>query len=281
MKKIIKDYFIISLGVVIVALGLHLFLVPANLAVGGVSGFAIVVNNIFPNLSIGSIMLIMNIILFVIGFIFIGKQFGTKTIYASFALSGFIWVIEKLYPLEQPLVEDMLLNLFFGILIGGIGMAIVFYQNASTGGTDIIAKILNKYFHLNIGKSLLLADLVVTILAGLTFGLELGLYALLGVIMNGFIIDNIIEGLDLKISVSIISSQPDEIKAFINNNLVRGATIYRAEGAYTNQERPVITAVMNRKEFINLKAFIKKTDKNAFVMVSSVREVLGEGFNLH
>lgn len=281
MKKTIKNYFIISLGVLIVALGLHLFLVPANLAVGGVSGFAIVVNKIFPNLSIGSIMFIMNIILFIIGFIFIGKQFGTKTIYASFALSGFIWAIEKLYPIKEPLVEDMLLNLFFGILIGGIGMAIVFYQNASTGGTDIIAKILNKYFHLNIGKSLLLADLVVTILAGLTFGLELGLYALLGVIMNGFIIDNIIEGLDLKISVSIISSKPAEIKDFINNNLVRGATIYRAEGAYTNKERPVITAVMNRKEFINLKAFIKKTDKNAFVMVSSVREVLGEGFNLH
>ena len=156
----------------------------------------------------------------------------------------------------------------------------LFYQNASTGGTDIVAKILNKFFHINIGKALLLSDFVITFLAGLTFGLELGLYALLGVIMNGFVIDNVIEGLNLKISVSVISVYPDEIKEFINTNLERGATIYHAEGAYTNKDKMVINTVLSKKEFIRLKKFIKQKDEDAFVIASNVKEVLGNGFGL-
>lgn len=279
MKSLIKDYIIITLGVIIVALGLNFFLIPADLAVGGVTGFAMVVNNVLPILSVGSIMFITNIVLFIVGFILIGPQFGAKTIYASFTLSGVIWIIEKVYKISSPLVNDMLLNLFFGILISGIGMAIVFYQNASTGGTDIIAKIINKFFHVDIGKALLMSDFIITLFAGITFGLELGLYALLGVIMNAFIIDNVIEGLDLKISVSIITSQPDKIKYFINSALERGATVYHAEGSFTKEDRPVITTVMNKKEFIKLKIFIKNSDENAFVMASNIREVMGRGFH--
>ncbi|WP_425445914.1 YitT family protein [Dethiothermospora halolimnae] len=280
MKSLIKDYTIITLGVIIVALGLCFFLVPADLAVGGVTGFAMVFNNIFPVLSIGSLMFILNILLFIVAFILIGPQFGAKTIYASFALSGAIWAVEKLFPLADPLTDDMILNLFFGILIQGIGMAVIFYQNASTGGTDIIAKIFNKFFHIEIGKGLLLADFFITLMAGLTFGLELGLYALLGVIMNAFVIDNVIEGLDLKMSISIVSQKPEEIKSFINNSLSRGATIYHANGAYTNKEKKVITTVVSRREFIRLKTFIKETDDKAFVMVAHVKEVLGEGFSI-
>lgn len=280
MKRIIKDYVIITIGVIIVALGLCFFLVPADLAVGGVTGFAMVINNILPQLSIGHMMFIMNLILFIVAFILIGRQFGAKTIYASFALTGAVWIMDEFLPIYEPIVNDMFLNLFFGILIQGIGMAIIFYQNASTGGTDIVAKILNKFFHIEIGKALLLSDFVITLLAGLTFGLELGLYALLGVMMNAFVIDNVIEGLDLKISISIISLYPDEIREFINKDINRGATIYRAEGAYTNNSRTVITTVMNKKEFIRLKKFIKEKDKNAFVMASTVREVLGNGFSL-
>lgn len=280
MRKIIKDYMIITIGVIILALGLCLFLVPADLAVGGVTGFAMVINNTFPGLSIGHMMFIMNLILFAVGFILIGKQFGAKTIYASFALTGVVWIMDEFISIYNPIVDDMFLNLFFGILIQGIGMAIIFYRNASTGGTDIVAKILNKFFHIEIGKALLLSDFVITLLAGLTFGLELGLYALLGVIMNAFVIDNVIEGLNLKINVSIISVYSDEIREYINKELNRGATVYRAEGAYTNSNRTVITAVMNKKQFIRLKGFIKEKDEEAFVMSSTVREVLGNGFSL-
>lgn len=280
MKSIIKDYITITIGVIIVALGLTFFLVPADLAVGGVTGLAMVINSIYPQLSIGPMMIIMNLILFIIAFILIGRQFGAKTIYASFALSGTIWIIDVFVPIYEPLVDDMFLNLFFGILIQGIGMAIIFYQNASTGGTDILAKILNKFLHIEIGKALLISDFIITFLAGLTFGLELGLYALLGVIMNAFVIDNVIEGLNIKISISIITSYPEEIKKFINKDLNRGATIYRGEGSYTNVDRIVITTVMNKKEFIKLKKFIKKKDKDAFAMISNVREVLGNGFDI-
>ncbi|RKD21422.1 Uncharacterized membrane-anchored protein YitT, contains DUF161 and DUF2179 domains [Caminicella sporogenes DSM 14501] len=276
----IKDYVIVTIGVIIVALGLSFFLVPADLAVGGITGLAMVINNIFPQIAIGPMLVVMNILLFIIGFILIGKQFGIKTIYASFALSGIIWVIEAFFHIEKPLVDDMFLNLFYGILIQGIGMAIIFYQNASTGGTDIIAKILNKFFYIEIGKALLLADFMITFLAGITFGLKLGLYALLGVLMNTVIIDSVIEGLNLKINISIITSSPDKIKKFINEELKRGATLYYAEGAYTNENRTVISTVMNKKEFIRLKKFIKENDKNAFVIVSNVREVLGNGFRL-
>lgn len=280
MKKLIKDYVIITIGVIILAFGLCFFLVPADLAVGGATGFAMVINNAFPGLSIGDIMFVMNLILFIVGFILIGKQFGAKTIYATFALTGVVRIMDECAPILNPIVDDIFLNLFFGILIQGIGMAIIFYRNASTGGTDIVAKILNKFFHIEIGKALLLSDFVITLLAGLTFGLELGLYALLGVIMNAFVIDNVIEGLDLKINVSIISVYSDEIREYINKELNRGATVYKAEGAYTNSSRTVITAVMNKKQFIRLKGFIREKDEDAFVMSSTVREVLGNGFSL-
>ncbi|KGG81313.1 membrane protein [Caloranaerobacter azorensis H53214] len=280
MKNIVKDYVIISIGIIIVAFALSFFLVPADLAVGGITGLAMVIKSVIPSVSIGVLMFIMNLILFVVAFLLIGTQFGAKTIYASFGLSGAMWVFEKFFTIKGPVTDDILLNLFYGILIQGIGMAIIFYQNASTGGTDIIAKILNKFFSIDIGKSLLMADFVVTLLAVLTFGAKLGLYALLGVIMNGFVIDNVIEGLNVKMNVMVISSVPDKIKMFITEELERGATIYYAEGAYTNQTRPVIMAVMNKKEFIRLKSYIKKIDKKAFVTVSTVHEVLGEGFNM-
>ena len=279
MRDLIKDYLIISLGVVIVALGLSVFLIPANLAVGGVTGFAMVINNIFPHISVGSVMITMNVVLFIIAFILIGKQFGAKTIYASFALSGTIWLIEVIYPLNDVIVDNMILNLFYGILIQGIGMAVIFYQNASTGGTDIIAKIINKFFHIEIGKSLLFSDFLITLMAGLTFGLELGLFALLGVIMNAFIIDNIIEGLNLKIKLSIITICPEKIKEYITDELDRGATIYKAEGAFTGENREVLSTVINKKEFIRLKSYVKEVDEDAFVTASNIKEVLGNGFS--
>lgn len=276
--KTIKEYFIITLGILILTLGLSVFLIQADLAVGGITGFAMIINKAFPFISIGATMMVSNIILFILGFLLIGRQFGAKTIYASLTLSGMIWIFEKVAPLKGPVVEDMFLNLFFGILISGIGMAIVFYQNASTGGTDIVAKIINKYFNFDIGKSLLMADFLIVLLAIQFYGLEPGLYAMFGVIMNAFLIDNIIEGLNLKINVRIISSKSQEIRDFIIDELDRSATIFNAEGAYSNSKVTIISTVLNKREFIRIKAFIRSVDENAFVTVANVREVIGEGF---
>lgn len=276
--NIFKNYLLITIGVLIVAFGICFFLIPADLATGGITGLAMVINEVAPAISIGQILLILNIVLFIVGFLTIGKAFGAKTIYASFLLSGIIYVMDEFIKIDAPLVDDLFVNLIVGILIQGIGLGIVFNQDASTGGTDIIAKVLNKFFHFEIGKALLMADFVVVSLAAYSFGIELAIYAFLGIVMNGFIIDTAIEGFNLKVSVSIISKKTDDIQKFIVDVLERGATIYTAKGAYTMVDKEIVTSVMDKKEFIKLKTYIKEIDPDAFVMISNVREVLGEGF---
>lgn len=272
-----KDFVFITIGIILVAAGMHYFLIPNDLAAGGVSGLGIVLNY-YLGISVGLLMIIMNIILLVIAFIVIGTDFGGKTIYASVGLSGAVWILEKVSPVKKSITGDLMLELIFGILISGVGMAMVFYQNASTGGTDIIAKILNKFFHINLGMALLFSDFFITLLAGVTFGLKIGMYAVLGVIINSYVIDSAIEGLNICKEVIVISPKSKEIKRFIIEELERGATIYKAEGAYTNETREVITTVVDRRQFVKLKIFIQNIDKEAFVTVKNVHETLGEGF---
>lgn len=281
MKRLLKTYAVITFGVLILTVGLVLFLIPADLAVGGVTGLAMVINRWFPVIDIGLSLMVMNILLFLLGFWLIGSGFGAKSIYASLALSGAVWLSERFLPITQPFTDDLFINLFFGILISGIGMGIIFYQNASTGGTDIIAKILNQYFHTDIGKSLLAADFLVTLLAMAAFGPKLGLYALLGVIMNGVIIDNVIEGLDSRMKIHIVSLRHEEVAEFITGTLGRGATLYDARGAFTGASKTVIASVMTKREYIKLKQFIREIDPEAFVTISHVKEVFGEGFKLN
>ena len=239
MKKV-KEYVLITIGVLLVALSIECFLAPNKIAAGGITGIAIIINNFFPSISIGILMLIMNVILFVVAFIFIGSKFGAKTIYSSLSLSGIIWAIERLYPGKLAVTNNLFLASVFGIVISGIGMGIVFNQNASTGGTDILAKILNKFVHLNIGKSLLMVDFVVTIFAGATFGIEIGMYAILCVVMNGFIIDSVIEGLNMCKQIMVISLKNNEISKFIMEDLDRGCTILEGKGAFSGNSTHIL-----------------------------------------
>lgn len=277
MKKA-KDYILITIGFILVALSLELFLVPNKIAAGGVSGIAIIINSIFPVLDVGLLMLIMNVILFIVAFMFIGNKFGGKSIYTSLGLSGTIWLMDKFQLYKLVLTKDLFLASVFGTLISGIGMAIVFNQNASTGGTDILAKILNKYFHIDIGKSLLSVDFIVSCFAALTFGANVGMYALLCVIMNGFIIDNVIEGMNTCKEVMILSSKNREISKYIIDELERGCTIFNGKGGYSEKDASILYTVLSRKQFILLKKFIKEVDSRAFITVSEAHEVLGEGF---
>jgi len=278
MKKTIYEYIMITIGLLLVAAGVYFFLIPNDLAAGGVTGLAMVINYYFPVLNVGAIMLVLNVILFIIGFIFIGSGFGIKTIYSSLMLSFMISMMEELFPMAGPITNDIFINLIFGILVGAIGMAIVFNQNASTGGTDIVAKILNKYMHLEIGKGLLLADLLVTLLAIAAFGATVGMYSLLGVIINGFTVDSAIQGLNIIKKVEIVSSKGAEIKNFIIKELDRSATLYDAKGAYSLQNKEVITTVLGKREVIRLKNYIKEIDPKAFIITYNVHETLGEGF---
>lgn len=278
MKNIIKEYVLTTVGMLFVSAGMYFFLMPNDVAAGGANGLALVINHYVPSLPVGAIMICINIILFILAFVVIGGSFGAKTIYASLGISGMVWVLEKIYPMSKPFTGDIMLELIFGILTTGVGMAIVFNQNASTGGTDITAKILNKFFSIDIGKAVLCCDFFVTLLAMATFGAQKGLYALLGVIINGFVIDEMIEGINVCKNVVIISSQCDLIKQFIMDDLGRGATVFVAKGAYSDEEKEVINTVVGRKQFIRLKNYIKSIDKEAFIMINNVHETLGEGF---
>lgn len=277
MKESVKEYLFIFLGVILVAISLEYFFIPNNIAAGGLTGLAIVITNYVSVLSPGPLVFIMDLFLYIIGFIFLGKNFGVKTIISAFSLAAMMTIIEKfLNPFA--ITEDLMLAAIFGTLITAIGMALVFNGNASTGGTDTIAKILNKYFHIDIGKSLLVVDFLITLLGAITFGLDIGLYAMLSVIINGFAIDKVIEGFTVCKEVTIISTKNKEIGKFIMDELERGCTYLNGIGGYSGNETQVLYTVLGRKQFIALKQYISKIDPNAFITVGEVHEVMGEGF---
>lgn len=273
-----REYGLITLGVLLVAIGIEFFLAPNKIAAGGVSGMAIIINYYRPKMSIGLLMLMMNVILFIIAFIVIGNQFGGKTIYTSLSLSAMIWVMDKMMTPNMVVTNNLMLASIFGTFMCGIGLGIVFNQNASTGGTDILAKILNKFLHLDIGKSLLIVDFVITLLAAISFGADAGMYALLAVVINGFVIDTVIEGLNISKQILVISSKNDLISKFIIEKLERGCTMLQGKGGYTKEDTYILYTVLGRKEFVRLKQYIKEIDAKAFITISDAHEVLGEGF---
>lgn len=278
MKLDIKKFLMINAGLAIMTAGLYFFLMPSNLAVGGATGLAMVLSYLIPSIPMGVILAVINIILFITAFLVLGKEFGGLTVYSSLALSGMIAILELAVPMTQPFTDDLFINLIFGILISGVGMGIVFNQNASTGGTDIIAKIINKYLHLDIGKSLLAADFLITLFAGLVFGARLGMYALLGIVINSFVIDKMIAGFNVKINMIIISDHIDVINEFILVDVFRGTTLYHATGGYSKEDKRIINTIVSRSEYIRIRNFVRSIDQKAFVAVSYITEVEGEGF---
>lgn len=277
MKKKLTEFIFINFGLFLVAAGIVLFKIPNNFATGGVSGIAILVDK-FSDVPVGLWMLLINIVLVILGFVFLGKNFGSKTVYSSFVLSGMVWLLEQLIVITQPLTGDTFLELIFAILLPAVGSAIVFNCNASTGGTDIVAKILSKYTSINIGKTLLIADFGITLAALFVFGIRTGLYSILGLIMKGFIIDLVIESLNVSKQFVIISERPEEIKEFIVKELKRGATIHKAYGAFSHDEKEVITAIMSRRQAVRLRKFIREVDEKAFIAITNSSEIIGKGF---
>ena len=276
--KWMKSFLLINLGLVLTAAGIHFFKVPNNFATGGVSGLAIVIRHFFPGISVGPLMLIINVALLIAGFALIGASFGSKTVYSSFALSGMVWVLDRVFPLSGPLTGDMMLELAFAIILPAVGSAIVFNQNASTGGTDIVAKVLNKLTSIDIGKALLMADFIITIMAGLVFGIRIGMYSFLGLIMKGFLIDIVIESINIRKQIVIVSENPEVVREYIIKNLHRGATMHTAVGAFTNEQKHVITTIVNRRQAIALRDYMHEVDKKAFITITNTSEIIGKGF---
>ncbi len=273
----IKEYVLTTLGLVITALGLVMFLIPNDIAAGGVSGLSMILKEFIP-LPVGVWMYILNGILFLIAFLTIGFDFSAKTIYSTFVLNFFVDFFDRIVHIWRYTGDDLMLAVFFGDILTAIGMALAFSQNASTGGTDIIARIFNRYFGTSLGITLLLIDFTIGATSALVFGMEKGMYAILAIIMNGITIDFVLHGIEMSSEVLIFSKECERIKKFITEDLKRGATLIPVIGAYTGEERTALMTVIRRRELARLVHFIRVVDPSAFVVIKEVRQVLGEGF---
>jgi uncharacterized membrane-anchored protein YitT (DUF2179 family) len=233
---------------------------------------------IIPNLKPGAFVFVLNMILLIIGFLFFGKGFGVKTAYASIAFSAQIWILEIVFPLSGPLTDQPLLELVYAVLLPAFGSALLFNNDASSGGTDIVAMILKKYSSLDIGKALLISDSIITVSAIFVFGVKIGLFSIAGLLSKALIVDTVIESINLNKFFTIITTKPDEICAFINRDLNRGATVQDAKGAFTHQPKKIVVAVVNRPQAVRLQRHIREVDPDAFILITNTSEIIGKGF---
>ncbi len=278
MGQQVRKTLIISLANLIVAFGIFYFWIPLKIAPGGTTGLTVILQHYLPALPISLTMAIINGILILLGFLFIGREFGGYTIYSSAILSVYMRIFEVFFPISGPMTSDYTLSVFFGALTVGIGIGLVFNEGASTGGTDIIAAILNKFTHTSIAMSLLIADLAITILATAILGVEIGMYSILGIILNSLILDKMIQGVNRRMEMMIVTSKFDEVNTFLNKEIGRGTTILKGFGGFSQKDRKVIITVLSKSQYVKTKLFLKEIDPTAFVISDTVSEVLGEGF---
>lgn len=277
MNKNIKEFLLVAVGATLMSAAMYFGMDPHSLAPGGVYGASVVLATLLP-FPVGAISLVLNGILFTLAFKFLGSHYGAKTIFATIVFSGALIVFEKLFPNVEPLTDDILLDLLVGTVVSAIGLIIVLNQNASTGGTDIIASIIQKYTGWEFGKALMAVDILITLGASYFFGLKIGLYSLFAVIAYGVVIDYILEGFDKNKEMTIVTSKNEEVLNYIFEDLDRSATLYQAKGAYSNVPKEIIVTVLDRGSFVRLKNFMKDTDPTAFITVNETYEVLGEGY---
>lgn len=275
-KRIFLDYLGITVGSALLALSLTLFLIPNRIAAGGLSGLATIIYH-FTGFPVGVMTFLMNVPLFIAGIKSFGLSFGPRTIYGMVIYSLFIDVFQQLFPV---LTNDLLLATIYGGVIGGIGVEIVFLSRGTTGGTDMIARLINHFTNLSMGKGLLLADGFVVLLAAILLNAEVALYAVLTIFITSKTVDVVQEGLNYKKAAFIISNHSREIMQGILKELDRGVTILKGIGGYTNEEKEILYCIITRSELTRLKRMVYDIDQNAFMTISDVHEVLGEGFSV-
>jgi len=275
MKKLgsLKDIVLMTLGTAIIAASVFFFLVPSDIPLGSVTGLAIIISKMIP-VSISVITFCLNVILLIIGFIFIGPEFGAKTVYTSLLMPVFMGVFERLWPSFASIMGDQLLDVCFFLFMCSIGQAILFKLGASSGGLDIVGKLINKYMHIELGKAVSAAGLCAALCAAAVYDLRTVLLGVLGTYASGVVLDHFIFSFGGKKRVCIISQKEDEVKKFILDEINRGATIYNAVGAYDGKPRREIITLIDQAEYRKLVDFISKTDPSAFVSVYSVSDVL-------
>ena len=277
-KAVVKEWTMLTLSTLLMALGIYCFKFPNNFSTGGVSGLAVILGHYFPTVTPGDFVMVINVLLLILGFAVFGRGFGFKTAYISLLMSGTIWVLERVMPLAGPMTSQPFLELIFAVALPAVGSAIMFNYDASSGGTDIVAMVLRKFTSLNIGNALLCSDLVITLMACVAFGMETGLFSVLGLVIKSLLVDMVLENIKTHKYFHIITTCPAEIEEYITRTLHRGATELRGEGAYTHEGRTVLLTVMNRHEAIQLRKYVKTVDPKAFVLIMNTSEIVGKGF---
>lgn len=277
-NSIWKDYALLTVGSLLIAAGVYFFKFPNHFSTGGVSGISIILNHYYPTMSSGTFMFVINQLLLVVGFIIFGRSFGFRTAYCSLVMSGATWALEAILPMTAPMTHQPLLELIFAVTLPAMGSAILFNLRSSSGGTDVVAMLLQKYTSWNIGVSLLCSDFIITAMACVAFGMETGLFSILGLMVKSVVVDMVLENIKIHKSFQIITSSPEPIIRFIVEDLHRGATNIHGEGAFTHQDKTIILTVVNRAQAIKLRQFAKATDPGCFILITNTGEIIGKGF---
>ena len=278
--SILERYLLYSVGIFITALGTYFFKFPNNFSTGGVSGLSLILGRVIPSavLTPSIMMFIINTLLLGVGFIFIGRSFAFSTVYCSMLLSVMMAAFEKIYPLSAPMTTQPFLELCFAVLLPAFGSAILFHFGGSSGGTDIIAMILQKYTRMNIGTALMAADALITLAALFCFGVETGLYCILGLLMKSAMVDSVTDSFRTKKCFQIITNHPEPIVDFIVKTLHRGATLEDVHGAYTKSHKTMIVTVLSRSQALALRKYVHTVDPHAFMVITASTEIVGKGF---
>ena len=270
--KALKEFFIITLGTAIVSAAVFFFMLPSHISVGSGTALAMVLSNFIP-LSVATITLIMNVCLLISGFLLIGREFGAKTIYCTILLPVLLGILETIFPNLQSITQDPLLDTVCYILVVGIGLSILFSHNASSGGLDIVAKIMNKYLKMDVGQAMSVSGIAVALSSILCYDTKTVVLSVLGTFFGGIVVDYFIFGINIKRRVCVISEKLDTIVDFVLHELHSGATLNEIIGAYDNTPRREMITIVDKNEYRLLMDFIHKADPKAFVTVYSVSDM--------
>lgn len=271
-KEVVWELFTLTAAVAIIAAAVYFFLVPSHASVSSISGLGIILTNFIP-LPLSVITMVLNVVLLIIGFITCGREFGTKTVYTSILLPVFIGIFERIFPNIGSLTKTQELDVLCYVLLVSVGLSILFNMNASSGGLDIVAKIMNKYLHIELGKAMSLAGMCVALSAALVYDKKTVVLSVLGTYFNGMVVDHFIFGQNLKRRVCIITKYEEELRNFILHELHSGATIYDAIGAYNLDKRHEIITIVDKNEYQKLMNYINNLDPKAFITVYTVADM--------
>lgn len=278
-KANVKTFLLVNLGVLLLTCGVYFFKLPNHFSTGGVSGLAILLGSVVP-VSTATLMAVINVALLAVGYLFIGREFGFWTTYCSLMYSAETWLLEELFPMTAPFTDQPLLELCFAMMLPAVGSALLFNYNASSGGTDIIAMILKKYTTISdVGKGLFLSDSVIALASFFIFGAETGLFSMLGLFLKSFVVDSVIESINLCKFFSIVTSKPQEICDYIIKELNHSSTVVDGQGAFSHQDKKVVLTAVRRGEAVRLRQKCKQIDPHSFMFITNTSEIIGKGFH--